>query len=263
MIGNDNYIFNEKAVFIWGANSKTHEWWMFRKEFYLDNTDIMKEAIIYLTSGGQHVLYINGNFVARGPARSYPFAKSYDAIEISRFLKKGNNIILIVSVHIEYGAIIAKLCIDNQTILYTDDSWKSKLHPCFDLNTIQNNVPLEPIRWIEERYDNRLKEDWHGYDYDDKTWPFAVELGRVGEAPFDQVFKNKGGLLSEDIILPKKYEAIEWAEDRVGYFFRFDRENSLQVNIYLTEVISDVDCEMILYKKNTSYIYLRVKSSLP
>ena len=97
---------------------------MFRKEFNIESKNAISDTKIYLTSGGSHILHINGRLVARGPARSYPFAKSYDVIGISRYLKNGSNIILITAVHLEHGAVIAQLKIDNSTILCTDNTWK-------------------------------------------------------------------------------------------------------------------------------------------
>ena len=63
-------------------------------------------------------------------------------------------------------------------------------------------------------------------------------------------------MLSEDIILPKNYAAVEWAEDRQGYGFRLVRENVEKINVYLTEILSEVDCEVTLYKNNVTKFFV-------
>jgi hypothetical protein len=46
---------------------------------------------IRITADARYMLWVNGEFVGRGPARGYPFAQPYDEFDIAPFLREGEN----------------------------------------------------------------------------------------------------------------------------------------------------------------------------
>jgi alpha-L-rhamnosidase len=75
----------------------------FRKSFEL--TSEVRTAPAYITADSRYRLYVNGQFVGRGPARSYPRFQYYDVYDIAKYLKPGKKIIAAV-VHF-YGEATA------------------------------------------------------------------------------------------------------------------------------------------------------------
>ena len=58
---------------------------LFRKRFSL--TDRPQKATVYISADDYYKLYINGSFVAQGPAPSYHFRYNYNAIDVSAYLE--------------------------------------------------------------------------------------------------------------------------------------------------------------------------------
>lgn len=65
----------------------------FRKKFTCRNKDNIK---IRISADDYYKLYINGKFVCQGPASAYYTSYKYNEIDISEYIRDGNNII---SVH--------------------------------------------------------------------------------------------------------------------------------------------------------------------
>ena len=88
-----------------------------------------------ISADDYYKLYINGNFVAEGPAPGYPNAYFYNEIDVSAFLKSGENTI---AVHTFYQGLInrgwvsgdlrqmlwCELWLDSALALESDESWK-------------------------------------------------------------------------------------------------------------------------------------------
>ena len=47
------------------------------------------KAIFTLTADSRYRLWINGDYVARGPARSWPQAQALDTLDVTRYLRPG------------------------------------------------------------------------------------------------------------------------------------------------------------------------------
>ena len=110
---------------------------LFQKKFICNSTT--KNAIIYISADDYYKLYINGQFVAQGPAPSYHFRYNYNVIDVSKYLQKGENIL---SVHTVYQGLINRvwqsgdnrhrlildLVVDGETDVASDESFKISPH---------------------------------------------------------------------------------------------------------------------------------------
>ena len=56
----------------------------FRRRFHV--TERVKTARVYISADDYYKLYINGRFVAQGPAPSYHFQYNYNVIDVTDFL---------------------------------------------------------------------------------------------------------------------------------------------------------------------------------
>ena len=75
---------------------------VFRKSF--DLSDANSPAELQLFADSRYLLWINGQYVLRGPCRFNPKRPEYDLVDVQPYLKKGKNA-MVVMVH-SYGNVI-------------------------------------------------------------------------------------------------------------------------------------------------------------
>ena len=73
---------------------------LFRKTFTLDDP---ASAVLYISADDYYKVYINGSFVAQGPAPAYHRSYPYNAVDVEKYLKQGQNVI---AVHTLYQGLI-------------------------------------------------------------------------------------------------------------------------------------------------------------
>ena len=165
-----------KAQWIW--LSEESPMMLSRKSFELGGQP--QKAVLKITATSQYKLYINGQYIIKGPARSAPHHQSFDQLDITRLLEKGRNTIA-VKVHYQAGkqsyhfegrpGLLAQLNMSfesNEAILVTDESWKVKADPSWDstapvINRFQD--------FVNDKVDLRQKIDgWYNRTFDDLEW---------------------------------------------------------------------------------------------
>src|SRR5690349_16404591 len=60
-----------------------------------------RSATLAITAANRYVLYLNGRYMGRGPARSGQFQKSYDSYDAGAALRPGGNLIAVLAYY--YG----------------------------------------------------------------------------------------------------------------------------------------------------------------
>ena len=165
-----------KAQWIW--LSEESPMMLSRKNFELGGQP--QKAVLKITATSQYKLYINGQYIIKGPARSAPHHQSFDQLDITLLLEKGRNTIA-VKVHYQAGkqsyhfegrpGLLAQLNMSfesNEVILVTDESWKVKADPSWDstapvINRFQD--------FVNDKVDLRQKIDgWYNRTFDDLEW---------------------------------------------------------------------------------------------
>ena len=82
------------------GEAKPYHFYLYaRKTFILDGEPT--SAQLHITASDRYVLYLNGRYLGRGPARSDPRRKSYDTYDVAASLQKGTNVIGMRAYH--YG----------------------------------------------------------------------------------------------------------------------------------------------------------------
>ncbi len=152
---------------------------LFRKQVCLPKTN---GALLHITADDYYKLYINGQFVAMGPAPGYPWRYYYNTVDVSPYLKEGQNTI---AVHTYYQGLNnlawvssdrrqsfwCELQIDGQTVLCSDTTWKCTNHRGF----IPNGYIKGYQTAFYENYDsNSPEEGFEKPDYDDSDWGTAA-----------------------------------------------------------------------------------------
>ena len=150
----------------------------FRKNF--DLTALSSPILLKLFADSRYLLWINGQYVLRGPCRFNPKRPEYDVINVHPYLKTGSNS-LVILVH-NYGNAIngrimkhvpgltALLEISGKEQFRTDTTWRY---------TDKTRYLPSPSSWntvpdvIDARIDNM---EWIKPDFDDSSWSFAKSI---------------------------------------------------------------------------------------
>ena len=153
-------------------------------------------ARLRITASSLYKLYVNGEYVRRGPARSAPHHQSYDEFEIADGLTEGTNT-LAVQVHYQKGTIsfhhagraglLAQLdmVVDGETqVLATDSAWRVFPDLSWDGNAPRiSRFHLE----VSDRVDFRKTAgQWFASGFDDSNWKPALPLVRTVGWPSPQ-----------------------------------------------------------------------------
>ena len=151
---------------------------LFRKRFSLDN---VQPGRIYITADDYYKLYINGRFVAQGPAPCLPIRQYYNEIDITPFLQAGENTI---AVHTYYQGLVNRVwcsgdnrhgllfdvVVGGRTVAVSDETVRQHLHTAYSACGIAGYATQ-----FMERYDANAPEV--GFElpgFDDACWPNAV-----------------------------------------------------------------------------------------
>ena len=150
---------------------------LFRRSFFADNVE---NATIKITADDYFKLYINGKFVMQGPPPSYPNAYFYIEKDVSKFLKKGKNVIAVITYYQGLinrvwvsGDLRSMLYLDlkanGKTILVSDENFKVSTHTGYE------NVGITGYdTQVLEGYNSNAKEiDFYKSNFNDKNWENA------------------------------------------------------------------------------------------
>lgn len=235
-----------------------------RKKFnYITNID---QAYIDITADDYYKLYVNGEFTGQGPAQGYYFNYNYNRYDLSKLLKRGENII---AVHVYYQGLvnrvwnsgdyrqglIAELFINNDLRLSTDSTWKY---------IIAREYSGTPSIGYETQYteniDHRLKEDhWRDINYDDEKWEYVCENRThdhrlvLQDTPNLQVYEKKPEAVK--MLQPGHY-FIDFGIEITGQFKMTAKGNSGQsIDILCGEELEEGEESKVRYNMRCNCAY--------
>lgn len=175
-----------RGRWIWdsGEPYPFHYFLMFRRSFEVPEP--AAGAIIRVTCSGRYILYVNGDYVGRGPARSGPQWKSYDIHDLTHMLRSGKNTVAVLGYH--YGCannytrddrsgfwaqIELQDAKGNRQVIGTDAQWKVCHAKGWDREVGLINSAIG----VTEVYDARIDPvDWMGLEFEDKDWDDATVI---------------------------------------------------------------------------------------
>ena len=151
---------------------------LFRKKITLPK---LMEAILRITADDYYKLYINGTFVAQGPSPSYPSFYYYNEIDVTKYLKEGENTF---AVHTYYQGLINRVWVsgdrrqmlwfsllsEGKELLVSDTNWRCHEHSGYtECGMIGYDTQYA------ECYDSRCAEDeFFAPEFDDSAWKFSA-----------------------------------------------------------------------------------------
>ena len=151
---------------------------LFRRTFVCPKRPARAE--LYISADDIYKLYINGRYVAQGPAPAYHFRYHYNILDVTPYLTEGENVI---AVHTLYQGLINRLwqsgdqrhglildlVTDGETVLCSDEHFLTAVHTAYrEIGTVGYQTGF-----LEE-YDSRAPEaGFARTDYDDSAWSHA------------------------------------------------------------------------------------------
>jgi alpha-L-rhamnosidase len=166
-----------QQTMVWANAKPQSQFVAFRRSFNLPGT--LRQATLHLFADARYLLWINGRYVSRGPARFEPTGPEYDSMEVSRFLQSGNNTLVVLvmadgsngKMRHHVPGLTARLDAGGgDPLLVSDAAWKWS-----DRTRYQN----AHIDWgnTEDQIDARAEDgDWTQPAYDDHTWKSAARI---------------------------------------------------------------------------------------
>ncbi len=175
-----------------------NQWVFFRNSLTLPARP--DSAKIKITCDGRYQLFINGEFVSRGPSRASPHFMRYDVIELVNFLHAGANSIAILvhspGVDLAWyettkgawqpifgdGGLYVELDAHSDTKtfeLLSDTSWKCLTAPAWRQDAPRTGWGQD---FIEDFDANLHPAGWKKTEFDDSNWPEAQLLVSHGDA---------------------------------------------------------------------------------
>lgn len=179
-----------KAQWIW-AKLKLKEPFQFvrfRKNFRLDA--LPKRAVAYITADTFYRLRINGRLVMHGPARSSAGHITIDAVPITRYLRAGENTVLVEALHCsnvdehffealaQAPGFFCELEIGSgreKCLITTDRTWEACEVTTWNRKANRFSYQRGWIEDIDSREESKL------------VWEPAVELDSAGIAPWKTI----------------------------------------------------------------------------
>jgi len=169
-----------QGAMIWDAAEKASPTSVaFRKTITLAGKPA--SATMHIFADARYMLWINGNYVARGPNRFDPKRPEYDTLQVGDYLHAGANTlaVLVQSRLSNYrfikhtpglGMLLEAKSEDAVRRFVTDTTWRSSASTRF-------SPPVVLLSGIADRVDERLEpDDWLARDFDDSNWKTAVAV---------------------------------------------------------------------------------------
>lgn len=189
---NETAGFEWKAAWIWADEKLDAKTIFARRTFNLNK--VPEKAILRITASSKYKLFINGEYICQGPARSAPHHQNYDILDITKILNTGENLIA-VRVHHQDGkssyqyegraGLLAQFDIDNNdTILTSNSDWKVLIDPSWDKDAPKIGRFQQVVN---DRVDFReYPKGWEELNFNDDSWKNATVLMRKQGWPAPQ-----------------------------------------------------------------------------
>ena len=198
----------------------------FRKDFALES--VPAHAPFFVTADKAYKLYVNGEYVCRGPARGYQSHWPYDEVDLAHQLRAGHNWISVEA----YNPGISTFQYIHQAVAYficaarwadftlvSDGSWLMRRSPWHSTKTARLSVQTD----FQEHVDGSdLSREWIASPAPPEPWQMAApelrpSLLPFGHAPYDSVEPRGIPLLREAIVAPAAVRAHATGPCGEGY----------------------------------------------
>ena len=242
------------------SNAPVNSHVLYRRKFTVNGGGRVKA---FISADDYYKLYLNGSFVAMGPAPAYRSHYYYNEIDITDFVKPGENT---VAVHTYYQGLINRVFVsgddmhglildiveNGETILSSDESFKLAYHSGYEICGIVGYDTQ-----YMEKYDSAADEvGFQAPDFDDSSWQYAKTRSFIDYELFPQPTKM---LTFEDILPVDSWHegdsiVFDFGKIYVGYFCAEAKGKAgEEINLYFAQ---ELDAEgKVRYKLRANCTY--------
>ena len=179
-------LINKNTKWIWLADKRfqVNHWVEFRQTVELDNVE---RAQFIIAADTSYQLWINDQLVDDAYFSEFPEDKYYHAIDVSSYLRKGENCIAVLGYHqgvstSRYVAgkpgILFQLQCGTKIVLQSDSTCKARTSSGY----LSGNVSFVTVQLgLTLQYDASKDDNWKSVGYDDSFWVNAEELASANE----------------------------------------------------------------------------------
>jgi hypothetical protein len=244
-----------KWIWMKGDPKPYHFFLMARGDVSLDA--VPAGARLHITAADRYILYVNGQYLGRGPARSDPRWMSYDTYDVASRLRAGRNTIAVLAYH--YGAASnytrdarAGLFVQvdvtqadgTRLIVGTDEHWRVRRARGWN----QDVRPLRFSTGMTEVYNaNADPINWITPSFDDAGWESAYVIPQR-QTPWSYLEPRQTPMMREVERFPSKLTRVgEIMDPPVGAFKETDVPERLLAGAhYPLEYAKVSDAEAVL-----------------
>lgn len=213
---------DDLGKWIWtpSSDSVCNSYLYARKTFDLDTKP--STAILKATADSRYKLYVNGQYVGKGPVRSSGGYVYFDTYDVSSLLDKGHNVIAFLVHHfgedtsisaLGRPGLLCKAEIETEAgtqVIATDETWK--VHRAADWTG--SGARMNGQLGFQEVYDAKERiEGWDQVKLNEKGWDDALVVGTPPAGPWGTLREREIPALAEEKVLPQS-AAIYNSPDR-------------------------------------------------
>ena len=164
---------------IWTQHEGINHYAEFLKPF----TAKSNNCTIKITADTEYAVYVNGKFVAHGQYADYPFYKSVDTLDLSKYVKEGENLLAIRAYHmgrtffVHYNmpaALAFEILCDGEVVAESDKSVLGRLSRAYQNGEMELITPQLGFNFA---YDFNKEDDWVNGNAEGFTPVKMVETG--------------------------------------------------------------------------------------
>ncbi len=166
------------------ASTRQYGVYHFRKSITL--TQVPARFVVHLSADNRYRLFVNGQSVALGPARSDLLNWNYETLDLAPFLKPGNNVIAAQVWYLSDSAPFAQMSYQVGFVMQGDTEAEKMVNTDKSWKVIRNDA-YEPLKHTKlQTYivvgdgdhvtASKYPWGWEQPGFDDSQWPAAQQL---------------------------------------------------------------------------------------
>ncbi len=186
----------------------------------------VQTATLRITADARYVLFVNGQRIGNGPVRGWQHAWFYDTYDLTPYLRSGERNAIGVLViqpgetNFQYplgrGGLLTQLDMTTKRgrkiTIATDRTWRVSPHPAYDRRTQRISCQQGFVEHYDGTRDEGRGTDWTVAEFDDSQWQRAVELGKVGIAPWKKLVPRDIPFLTMEPVYPTRVLRVRTVE---------------------------------------------------
>ncbi|HHY83778.1 MAG TPA: family 78 glycoside hydrolase catalytic domain [Clostridiales bacterium] len=181
-----NNVLRSGAEWIWAEEDteKTNQYAEFRRQFHLNKTP-GESCTLFISADKDYAVWLNNEFVSCGQFSDYPESKTYDVLNVTGYLKEGNNTLSILvycqgessSTYRKGKAGLWYVLDCGEKRIVSDEQTLSRLSPAYKNGAVPKITGQLSFTY---EYDARMDDSWRSQDYaPGEGWTPSVTYNRV------------------------------------------------------------------------------------